>query len=335
MNMDMDRKPLPPPPAVASALPLQHLSFDHPSFDHSSFDLFDHRIVGSQSLETLNVQKHDHEVDWDGPNDPANPKNWKSSSRMLQVLPIAFFALNMNLAATMFAPGVDELVAEFGITDSTIATMTLSIYVLGFAMGVVIAPLSELYGRLWLYHASNAVWLAFTLGCAFATNTASFMVFRFLAGCAGSVPMTTGAGTVADIVPPKDRGKFMAIWGLGPLIGPVVGPIVGGFMSQAVGWRWTFRLLAILGGISRRRSRRPPRDPRGHSAQTEDRTAPPPNRQPGVYRGLTNRQNPQPFSRQVDRPRTNPAHEDPPPLTDRAVRLALQRSRLRPHVPAL
>ncbi|OIW25633.1 MFS general substrate transporter [Coniochaeta ligniaria NRRL 30616] len=243
MNMDMDRKPLPPPPAPTAALPLQHLSFDHPSFDHSSFDLFDHRI-------TLNVHKHDYEVDWDGPNDPANPKNWKSSSRMLQVLPIAFFALNMNLAATMFAPGVDELVAEFGITNSTIATMTLSIYVLGFAMGVVIAPLSELYGRLWLYHASNTVWLAFTLGCAFATNTASFMVFRFLAGCAGSVPMTTGAGSVADIIPPKDRGKFMAIWGLGPLIGPVVGPIVGGFMTQAVGWRWTFRLLAILGGIS-------------------------------------------------------------------------------------
>lgn len=225
------------------------MSFDHPSFDHSSFDL---KFLGTQSLETLHhdVQKHEYEVDWDGPSDPTNPKNWKTTARMLQVLPIAFFALNMNLAATMFAPGVDELAAEFGITDSTVATMTLSIYVLGFGMGMVIAPLSELYGRLWLYHVSNTVWLAFTLGCAFATNTPSFMVFRFLAGCAGSVPMTCGGGTVADIIPPKDRGKFMALWGLGPLIGPVVGPIVGGFMSQTVGWRWTFRLLAILGGLS-------------------------------------------------------------------------------------
>jgi len=225
------------------------MSFDHPSFDHSSFSL---KFLGTQSFETLHHddQKQECEVDWDGPSDPSNPKNWKTTARMLQVLPIAFFALNMNLAATMFAPGVDELVAEFGITNSTVATMTLSIYVLGFGMGMVIAPLSELYGRLWLYHVSNAVWLAFTIGCAFATNTPSFMIFRFLAGCAGSVPMTCGGGTVADIIPPKDRGKFMALWGLGPLIGPVVGPIAGGFMSQTVGWRWTFRLLAILGGIS-------------------------------------------------------------------------------------
>lgn len=247
MELDLERKPLPPGPGSAAASFWEELSFEPPLFDQLSFDL---GMIGSQSLETIHVQKNEYEVDWDGPDDAENPKNWKTSNRMLQVLPIAFFALNMNLAATMFAPGVGQLVAEFGITDSTIATMTLSIYVLGFGMGVVIAPLSELYGRLWLYHISNAVWLAFTLGCAFATNTASFMVFRFLAGCAGSVPMTCGGGTVADIIPPKDRGKFMALWGLGPLIGPVVGPIVGGFMSQTVGWRWTFRLLAILGGIS-------------------------------------------------------------------------------------
>ncbi|KAH8904212.1 MFS general substrate transporter [Coniochaeta sp. PMI_546] len=229
--MDLNREPLPVTGALTAASSFEHLSFDHPSFNHSSFDL--HSLV-----------------DWIGSDDPTNPRNWKTSSRMLQILPIAFFSLNMNLAATMFAPGVDELVEEFGINNPTIATMTLSIYVLGFGMGVVIAPISELYGRLWLYHISNAVLLAFTLGCAFATNTVSFMIFRFLAGCAGSVPMTCGGGTVADIIPHKDRGKFMALWGLGPLIGPVVGPIVGGFMSQTVGWRWTFRLLAILGGIS-------------------------------------------------------------------------------------
>jgi multidrug resistance protein len=190
--------------------------------------------------------KNEFEVDWDGPDDPANPKNWTTSMRLAQIIPIGIFSLNMTLSATMFAPGVQQLVQEFGITTSIVATMSLTIYVLGFGAGVVIAPLSELYGRLWLYHVSNTAWLAFTLCCAFSKNTASFLVFRFLAGCAASVPMTCGGGTVADLVPPKDRGKYMAVWGLGPQLGPIVGPIVGGFMSQAVGWRWTFRLLSIL-----------------------------------------------------------------------------------------
>ena len=189
---------------------------------------------------------NDFDVDWDGPDDPANPKNWTTPMHLAQIIPIGVFSLNMTLAATMFAPGAEQLVQEFNITTSIIATMSLSIYVLGFGAGVIIAPLSELYGRLWLYHVSNASWLAFTLGCAFSTNTTSFLLFRFLAGCAGSVPMTCAGGTVADLIPPKHRGKYMAFWGLGPQLGPVIGPIAGGFMSQAVGWRWTFRLLSIL-----------------------------------------------------------------------------------------
>lgn len=199
-----------------------------------------------EGSDVASASKNDFEVDWDGPDDPNNPKNWSTPMRLAQIIPIGIFALNMTLAATMFAPGVEQLVQEFGVTTSIIATMSLTIYVLGFGAGVVIAPLSELYGRLWLYHGSNIAWLAFSLGCAFSTNITSFLIFRFLAGCAGSVPMTCGGGTVADLVPAKDRGKYMAVWGLGPQLGPIIGPIVGGFMSQAVGWRWTFRLLSIL-----------------------------------------------------------------------------------------
>ncbi|CRG89867.1 putative transporter C1529,01 [Talaromyces islandicus] len=202
------------------------------------------------SYDATSPTNDEFEVDWDGPDDAADPRNWKTLMRLAQIIPSGVFSLNMTLAATMFAPGVEQVVQEFGITTSIVATMLLTIYVLGFGAGVVISPLSELYGRLWLYHVSNTAWLAFTLGCAFSTNTTSFLVFRFLSGCAGSVPMTCGGGTVADLVPPKDRGKYMAIWGLGPQLGPIVGPIVGGFMSQTVGWRWTFRLLAALGGAS-------------------------------------------------------------------------------------
>ncbi|KAH8810950.1 putative MFS transporter [Xylogone sp. PMI_703] len=202
------------------------------------------------SNDTTLPSKNELEVDWDGPDDPSNPRNWTTPMRLAQIIPIGIFSLNMTLAATMFAPGVQQLVEEFHITTSIVATMSLTIYVLGFCAGVIVAPLSELYGRLWLYHASNTTWLAFTLGCAFSKSTTSFLIFRFLAGCAGSVPMACGGATVADLVPPKDRGKYMAVWGLGPQLGPIVGPIAGGFMSQTVGWRWTFRLLSILGGIS-------------------------------------------------------------------------------------
>lgn len=127
-----------------------------------------------------------------------------------------------NLAAVMFAPGAAALCAEFGITDTVVASLTVSIYILGFALGpLIIASLSEIYGRLVIYHTCNVVYIGFTIGCALSTNTAMFLVFRFLCGCAASSPMAIGGGTIADLYVAEERGKAMALFGLGPLLGPV------------------------------------------------------------------------------------------------------------------
>ncbi|EGX95522.1 MFS transporter, putative [Cordyceps militaris CM01] len=186
-------------------------------------------------------------VDWDGPDDPANPLNWPASRKNIHVAIVSIFTLTANLAATMFAPGAKELADEFGITDNTLETMTVSLYVLGFAIGpLILAPLSELYGRLAVYNFCNVVYLAFTFGCAFSTDTAMFLVFRFIAGSAASGPMSIGGGTVADVTVQEKRGKAMALFTMGPILGPILGPLIGGFVSQYLGWRWTFRIILIL-----------------------------------------------------------------------------------------
>lgn len=56
----------------------------------------------------------------------------------------------------MFAPGVPELMREYGTDDSTLGSFVVSIYVIGFAAGpMIFAPLSELYGRIPIYHVTN------------------------------------------------------------------------------------------------------------------------------------------------------------------------------------
>jgi MFS family permease len=135
---------------------------------------------------------------------------------------LSLIRCSRNLAATMFAPGAEQLAKEFGVTDSTIEAMTVSLYVLGFSFGpLLFAPLSELYGRLILYHICNTVYFAFTAGCAFSTNVEMFLVFRFICGCAASSPMSIGGGTVADVTAPQKRGKSMALFTMGPILGPV------------------------------------------------------------------------------------------------------------------
>jgi multidrug resistance protein len=139
--------------------------------------------------------------------------------------------------------------ADFGVKSNLLASFVVSVYILGFALGpLIIAPLSELYGRLWLYNVCNALFVVMTVACALSKNMGMLVAFRFLAGCAGAAPLTIGGGTVADMFPQEKRAGAMAIWGMGPLLGPVIGPVAAGFLVDAMGWRWLFWVLAICAG---------------------------------------------------------------------------------------
>lgn len=144
----------------------------------------------------------------------------------------------------MFAPGILKLMQEFHSTNTELASFVISVYILGFAVGpLVVAPLSESYGRLWVFHICNVLFLIFIVGCAVSNSVGMLIAFRLLAGCAA--PYTIGGGVIADLIPQEKRGVAMSLFSLGPLIGPIVGPIAGGFLSQEEGWRWVFWVIAI------------------------------------------------------------------------------------------
>lgn len=152
--------------------------------------------------------------------------------------------------AAIFAPGVPAVLEEFHSSSPQIATFVVSVYLLGFAAGpLLLAPLSEIYGRVPVYHACNVGFVAFSVACALAPSLNSLIAFRFLAGLFGVAPVTNGGGTVADMIPQKHRGTVLAVYSIGPLLGPIIGPIAGGFLTEAKGWRWNFWLLAIAGGF--------------------------------------------------------------------------------------
>ncbi|KAL2816528.1 major facilitator superfamily domain-containing protein [Aspergillus granulosus] len=68
-------------------------------------------------------------------------------------------------------------------------------------------------------------------------------------GIGGAGCITLGPGVIADLFPVEQRGKATSVWGLGLLLGPVIGPIAGGFIGENAGWRWTFWVILIAGGV--------------------------------------------------------------------------------------
>lgn len=112
---------------------------------------------------------------------------------------------------------------------------------------LLLAPLSEIYGRRVVLSSANWFFVVWQIGCALSQNIESVIICRLFAGIGGSGCLTLGAGVVADLFPREQRGKATSIWALGPVIGPVVGPIAGGFLGE-VSWRWIFWLLLITSG---------------------------------------------------------------------------------------
>lgn len=174
--------------------------------------------------EAVNPSDDPNIVDWSGPDDPARAVNWTVKKKWSNIAVIAAVTFLTPLASSMVAPAIPEMMRDFKTSDATIGSFIVSIYILGYAIGpLIIAPMSELYGRLPIYHICNSLFVIWTIACAVAPNIGSLLVFRLFAGIAGSCPITIGAGSIADVFIQQERGGAMAIFAMGPILGPVIG----------------------------------------------------------------------------------------------------------------
>ncbi|PSR81480.1 major facilitator superfamily domain-containing protein [Coniella lustricola] len=186
-------------------------------------------------------------VFWVGPDDAENPINWPKEKTWGHIALISILTFLIPLGMTMFAPALQNVLQDFGSTDRVLASLSISIYVLGWALGpLIVAPLSEVHGRLVIYTWSNILYVFFTVGCALAPTLRVLVLLRFLCGAVGSTPLTIGGGTISDIVPIQKRGLALSLYMFGPILGPSVGPLLGGFITDMLGWRWIFWTLAII-----------------------------------------------------------------------------------------
>lgn len=112
------------------------------------------------------------------------------------------------------------------------------------------SALSEHFGRRSIYLISLILFIIFAILSAESTSIVMLTVMRILCGGAAASVQAVGAGTVADIWKPIERGKAVGFFYLGPLCGPLFAPVIGGALAQKWRWRAPMWFLAIYGGKS-------------------------------------------------------------------------------------
>ncbi|KAK7694477.1 hypothetical protein QCA50_001663 [Cerrena zonata] len=157
--------------------------------------------------------------------DSANPRNWRPGRKWAVTAIVSAYNFISPLASSMMAPALPNIAEHYHMTNQTLISMTLSVFLLSFAVGpLFFGPLSEIYGRAWVLHGGNLAFLAFSIGCAYSPTANSLIAFRFLSGLAGSAPVACGGGSISDMFNERDRAAAMSLFSLGPLIGYVVLP---------------------------------------------------------------------------------------------------------------
>lgn len=184
----------------------------------------------------------------------------------------------VTFASSVYASGIEGVMQRFDVSRE-VATLGLSLFVLGFALGPLIwAPLSEVYGRKSILVISYTAYTALSVAAACAPNITALLVLRFFASAFGSSSMTNAGGVIADLFSRAERGLATGLFVTAPFLGPALGrwwmsffhaamfafvalvhllilvnyfsgPIAGGFLGETQGWRWILGLIAILGGV--------------------------------------------------------------------------------------
>ena len=89
----------------------------------------------------------------------------------------------------MVTPALEDIGNEFNIPEGFTRQLVMAIFLLGYAQGpFVLAPLSELFGRVTVLQYANLIYLVFNTMCGFAQTRTQILVFRFLSGIGGSAP---------------------------------------------------------------------------------------------------------------------------------------------------
>lgn len=91
--------------------------------------------VSSDNEERQSEQSPSNLVDWDGPDDPANPHNWSTKRKLLFTLSIGLCTFTVAFGSSVLSSATEVLSAQYGVSPVVI-TLSLSLYVLGFAAGM-------------------------------------------------------------------------------------------------------------------------------------------------------------------------------------------------------
>ncbi len=126
-----------------------------------------------------------------------------------------------------------------------------SLILIGIGLSsLLLAPLSEVYGRRPILLAGSTSFVVWNTGCGAASTLNQMLVLRVFSGFGASAGDSIAGGLLSDLWQAEDRGGAYAVFMAAPLLGTAVGPICGAFISEGTSWKWVFWMTSIASAVA-------------------------------------------------------------------------------------
>uniref|UniRef100_A0A8H7TWA3 Major facilitator superfamily (MFS) profile domain-containing protein n=1 Tax=Bionectria ochroleuca TaxID=29856 RepID=A0A8H7TWA3_BIOOC len=219
------------------------------SFSKGDGDSSRSLLSEDSSIDLMKV--HDYNEGFDPANDSANPQEWPLSYKRGIVALLAGSAFTVTFNSMSVIPVANQIAEDVGNVDGSkmISALPVTIWELGEATGcLLIAPLSEIFGRYRVINICNIIFIFTTIIGAVSTSMAQFIVSRALAGLVVTSNVLNPA-IIGDIFSPEHRGTALSIVQFAPILGGTIGAAASGAISELLGWRYVLGTSILLASL--------------------------------------------------------------------------------------
>ncbi len=153
------------------------------------------------------------------------------------------------LDQTIMATALPTIAGQLGGLSEL--SWVVTVYVLGAAASTPLwGKASDMYGRKSLISAAIVMFMAFSALSGAAQSIGELIAFRAVQGVAAGGVMTLAAASVADLFPPRERGRYQGYIQLTFLLASLAGPLLGGLFVDHLSWRFAFYVNVPIGLVA-------------------------------------------------------------------------------------
>jgi EmrB/QacA subfamily drug resistance transporter len=144
------------------------------------------------------------------------------------------------IASTVVSTSLPVIVHDLD-GDQGVFTWVVTAMLLTTAISTPIwGKLADLVNRKMLYQVALVIFVIATAAAGFAQDPATLIAFRAVQGLGAGGLAALSQVLMADIISPRERGRYMGLFGAVMAVATVGGPLLGGLITDSFGWRWNF-----------------------------------------------------------------------------------------------